>query len=135
MDNERYDTLQDSLIHLCIELRPLDGPPAVIRTDPAPGFPCLANNDLLKQHHMCIEIGRAKNINKNPVAEKAVRELEELLLRLDPMGGSITPLTLSVATANPISRIRSRGLSTREMLHQRDQFTNQQVPFSDIQMI
>ena len=84
---------------------------------------------------MCIEIGRAKNINKNPVAEKAVRESEEELLRLDPMGGSITPLTLSVATANPISRIRSRGLSTREMLHQRDQFTNQQVPFSDIQMI
>ncbi|KAK3711514.1 hypothetical protein QZH41_016432 [Actinostola sp. cb2023] len=29
------DTLRDALIHLCLEMRPLDGPPAVIRTDPA----------------------------------------------------------------------------------------------------
>ncbi len=34
--DERRDTMRDSLINLCIGLRPLDGPPAVIRTDPAP---------------------------------------------------------------------------------------------------
>ena len=31
IDDERRDTLRDSLVKLC--LRPLDGPPAVIRTD------------------------------------------------------------------------------------------------------
>ena len=135
IDNERHDTLRDALIRLCIELRPSDGPPAVIRNDPAPGFSRLVHDDLLKQNHMCIEIGRIKNPNKNPVAEKAVRELEEEILRLDPMGGSTTPLALSLATANLNTRIRSCGISAREMWHQRDQFTNQQIPFSDLQMI
>ena len=38
IENERHDTLRDALIRLCIEIRPLDGPTAVIRTDAAPGF-------------------------------------------------------------------------------------------------
>ena len=133
--DERHDTLRDALIQLCIEFCPLDGPPAVIRTDPAPGFTRLANDELLKRHNLCIEIGRVKNINKNPVAEKAVQELEEELLRLDPSGAPASSLSLSLATATLNSRIRSRGLSAREMWYQRDQFTNQQIPFSDQQMI
>ena len=38
LENERHQTLRDALIRLCLEMRPMDGPPAVIRTDPAPGF-------------------------------------------------------------------------------------------------
>ena len=37
-------------------------------------------------------------------------------------------LTLAVATANLNARIRSRGLSSREMWTQRDQFSNHQIP-------
>ena len=74
--DERRDTIRDSLVNLCIGLRPLDGPPAVIRTDPAPGFAALANDALLAKYRLTIELGRVKNVNKNPVAEKAVRELE-----------------------------------------------------------
>ena len=66
IDNERRDTLRDALIRLCIEMRPLDGPPAVIRTDPAPGFRSLLNDELLHQHRLSVEIGRVKNLNKNP---------------------------------------------------------------------
>ena len=135
IDNERHDTLRDALIRLCIEMRPLDGPSAVIRTDPAPGFTRLSNDELLQRHRICIEIGRIKNPNKNPIAEKAVRELQDELLRHDPLGGPASPLTLSIATASLNSRIRSRGLSAREMWSQRDQFTNQQIPFLDQQMI
>ena len=51
------------------------------------------------------------------------------------MGGPVTPLTLALATASMNSRIRARGLSAREMWCQRDQFTNLQIPFSDLQMI
>jgi len=40
-----------------------------------------------------------------------------------------------VATANLNTRIRNRGLSAREMWLQRDQFTNAQVPFSDLQVV
>ena len=68
LEDERHQSLRDALIRLCIESRPLDGPPAVIRTDPAPGFKALANDVLLRSHRLSIEIGRVKNNNKNPVA-------------------------------------------------------------------
>ena len=135
LDNERHDSLRDGLIRLSIELRPLDGPPAVIRTDAAPGFVSLVDDQLLRHHHLTIEVGRIKNKNKNPVAEKAIQELEEEILRIDPSGGSITSLTLSIATANLNARVRSRGLSSREMWYQRDQFSNQQLPVLDHQII
>uniref|UniRef100_A0A8C4NGU4 Uncharacterized protein n=1 Tax=Eptatretus burgeri TaxID=7764 RepID=A0A8C4NGU4_EPTBU len=95
----------------------------------------LVHDELLKHHRMCIEIGHIKNPNKNPIAEKAVRECEDELLRQEPMGGPVTPLTLALATASMNSRVRAWGLSAREMWCQRDQFTNQQIPFSDLQVI
>ena len=58
LDNKRHETLCDALIRLFIELRPLDGPPAVIRTDPAPGFARLIHDKLLQQHRLTVEIGR-----------------------------------------------------------------------------
>ena len=63
-----------------------------------------------------MEVGRVKNSNKNPVAEKCVAELGDELLRICPESNTITPLSLAVATANLNSRVRKRGLSAREML-------------------
>jgi hypothetical protein len=67
------------------------------------------------------------NTIKNPVAERerAIQELEEEILRHDPVCRAVSPLMLSVATARLTSKIRSRGLSSREMLLQRDQFLNE----------
>ena len=96
-------------------MRPMDGPPAIIRTDPAPGFKALVNDTSLHQHRITLELGHAKNPNKNPVAERAIQELEFELLRQEPRGGAVSSLTLAVATAALNSRIRSRGLSSREM--------------------
>jgi hypothetical protein len=135
IDSERHSSIRDALIRLCIELRPMDGPIAVVRTDPAPGFIALVSDELLKRHRICIEVGRVKNINKNPVAERAVQELENELLRQEPGGGPASSLTLSIAVARMNSRIRSRGLSPREMITQRDQFTNIQIPVCDRQLI
>ena len=131
VDNECHVTLRDALIQLCLPLRPMDGPPAMKRTDPAPGFKALVDDPLLHQHSITLEIGQAKNPNKNPVAERAVQQLEAELLRQDLLGGAVTTLALSVATAALNSRIRSRGHSSRKMWTQRDQFTNAQIAFSD----
>ena len=135
LENERHQTLRDAIIKLCVEMRPMDGPPAVLRTDPAPGFKALVNDPLLKKHRITIELGQAKNPNKNPIAEKAVQELETELLRQEPLGGAVSPLTLAIATSALNSRIRSRGLSSREMWTQRDQFSNKQLPLADDQLI
>ena len=135
LENERHETLRDALIRLCLEMRPMDGPPAVIRTDPAPGFKALVNDLLLKKHRITVELGQAKNPNKNAVAERAVQELETELLRQEPLGGAVSPLTLAVVTSALNSRIRSRGLSSREMWTQRDQFSNKQLPLADDHLI
>ena len=109
----------------------LDGPSAVVRVDPAPGFIKIINDDYLLQNNITLEVGRTKNINKNPVAEKAIRELEDELLRQNPNNNLITPSMLSIATVRLNSRIRNQGLSSRELWTQRDQFTLKQLPIDD----
>ena len=126
IDDERRDTLRDSLVKLCIGLRPLDGPHAVIRTDPAPGFAALVKDALLSTYRLTVELG---------FAEKAVCELEHELLHQQPTGGAVTQLVLSIATANLNTRIRNRGFSARELWTQRDQFTNEQLPLTDYDLI
>ena len=75
IDNERQETLCQALICLSTNLKPLDGPRAVIRVDGASGLKALKNSSLLAAHNISIEIGEVKNKNKNPVGEKAVQEL------------------------------------------------------------
>ena len=135
VQNEQHTTLRDAIIQLCAELCPLDGPPVIIRTDPAPAFKALFKDELLTHHNIKLELGHAKNTNKNPVAERAIQELEDELLRQDPSGAAVSSRLLAVATATLNARIRSRGLSAREMWTQRDQFTNTQIPVADQTLI
>ena len=133
--DERHDTLRDALTRLIIGLHPLDGPSAIVRVDPAPGFASMSSNDSLKHLNVTIEVGRVKNKNKNPVAEKAVRELEEELIRQEPGGRPVSEVGLAIATARLNSRLRFSGLSSRELWTQRNQFTHEQLPLSDSQFI
>ena len=133
--DEKHDTLRDALTQLIVGLHPLDGPSAVVRVDPASGFKSMCNNDSLKHLNVTIEVGRVKNKNKNPVAEKAVRELEEELIRQEPGGLPVSEVSLALATARLNSRLRFSGLSSRELWTQRNQYTHEQLPISDYQLI
>ena len=64
--DEKTATLRDNLSTLFLALHSLDGPP--------------------------LNSSRAKNINKNPVAEKSVAEVEEELRRQAPNGEPVTQL-------------------------------------------
>lgn len=135
IESERHLDLRDAIIQLLAEVHPLDGPFAVIRTDPASGFKALVSDQLLARHRLSIELGRVKNPNKNPVAERAIQELEDEALRSNLSNSALTPLSLSLITARLNTRIRSRGLSSREMWTQRDQFSNNQLPVADHELI
>ena len=135
LPNEQHQSLREGLIVSTLNLRPMDGPFAVIRTDPAPGFQALQKDDLLEKCRLSVEVGRKKNVNKNPVAERAVQEVEEELLKLDPRGSAVSQSMLAIATSNLNAKLRSRGLSAREMLYQRDQFSNAQISMSDEDLI
>ena len=60
VSDETHSTLWDGLIQLSIGLNLLDGPCAIIRTDPAPGFVDQANDDILRSHRLSLEMGRHK---------------------------------------------------------------------------
>ena len=135
INDEKRDTLRDALIRLLVALKPLNGPNVVVRVDPAPGFRSLQDDPFFKQFNISIEVGRVKNPNKNPVAEKAIAELEDEILREERGESPISELSLSVATARLNSRLRQRGLSSRELWTQRNQFTHEQLPISDMNVI
>ena len=135
IDSERAEDLKPSLIAACLPMRLADGPPATIRCDPGPGFMALRLDPTMQEARLQVEIGDPKNNNKNPVAERAVQELRIELQKRDPEGNSVSPSSLALATAIINGRIRHYGLSAREALFQRDQFTGHQLPFSDDALI
>ena len=118
--DEKHDTLRDALMQLIVGLHPLDGPRAIIRVDPSSGFQSMANNDSLHHLNITIKVRRVKNKNKNPVAEKAVRELEEELIRQEPGGRPVSAVGLTLAAARLNSRLRFPGLSSRKLWTQRN---------------
>ncbi|VDH93647.1 Hypothetical predicted protein [Mytilus galloprovincialis] len=110
--DEKLGSLRDWLIHLLIPLKPLkplNGPSVVVRVDLAPGFRPLCDDSYLKQLNISIEIGRVKNQNKNPVADKAIAELEDELLREERDHSPLSENTLVIATTRLNSRLRQRG--------------------------
>ena len=126
---EESSTLCDALARLVVGLHPLDGTQAAIRIDSALGF------FSLKTTHALQQVVHIKNSNKNPVPERVVLELKEELLRQEPGGGPVTELGLAIATAHLNSRLRSQGLSSRELWTQHNQFTKEQIPVNDLQHI
>ena len=95
----------------------------------------MVNDPILQKSSISLEIGRIKNKNKNPVAERAVEELGLEILHICPEGGPISRFNLALATANMNRRIRHSGLSSFEIWTQRDQITGDQLPINDIQII
>ena len=135
LPSEKHEDLRLALVTLIHDIIPMEGPHAIVRTDNAPGFQSLVNDKFLDDHRIHVDLGRVKNKNRNPVAEKAIQELEHEILRVTNTPGPVTPLILSKVTSSLNSRIRTDGLSAREIFFQRDQFTNDQIPLSDRDLI
>ena len=135
IQDETAESLESALIQLILHLKSPDGPIVTIRVDPAPGFIRLRSSESLRQVGIQLDIGHAKNSNKNPVAEHAIGELRDELKRANPEGGSISPVTLAIVTSRLNTRIRKSGMSSREMFLSRDQFTNTTFHVADQKLI
>ena len=122
--DEKRSSLRSGLLQLILPLHPVNAPAATVRTDPAPGFQALARDHSLIEFNISLDLGQSKNINKNPIAERAVQELEEEILQQDPFGDPISSVLFACAVSRLNTRIRNRGLSAHEMWFQHEQFTN-----------
>lgn len=131
--NETSEEIANALLRMCCILRPTSIKGLIIRVDPAPAHRSLFLNlnSILATKNIQLELGRELNKNKNPVSEKAVRELSRELLILTPESQEISATTLALAVANLNSRVRAPGLSAYELWTQRDQISGEQLPIDD----
>ena len=127
--NEQSSSIRNAMIELTAELLSPNG--ATIRADGATPMQALQADRILAKYGISVEIGRVKNPNKNPVAEKAIQELQYELKRSYPDGGPLTSHGLAVAVASLNARLRNTGLSAKELLFQRDNITGEQLKFQD----
>ena len=135
VQNEQAVTLREGIATLASKLRSPLSHQAIIRTDPASALRSLLNDDYLKSCNMSIELGDEKNINKNPIAEKAIEELRVELVRMQPLGGKISPSILSRAVSNMNSRIRHNKLSAYEVWTRREMSTGNALNLNDSDLI
>ena len=133
--DEKATSLRDGIIITISGLRSSMSPPAVVRSDPASGFRQLVNDQSLCAMNLRIELGDAKNPNKNPVAESAVQEIRAELIRLQPHGGKVSQSTLSHAILNLNSRVRHNKLSAFEIFTQRDMISCDKLNLDDAELI
>lgn len=129
IEKEDKDCLRAALIESTSDLRITES--SSIRVDGGPAFQSLVDDKTLSSLGIELEVGRLKNKNKNPVAEKAIRELETELRSRHPEGGKISRAELATAVHILNSRIRNRGLSAREIVYQRDQASGKQLNMND----
>ena len=96
IENQNHETLRSALIKLALLYKTEDR--MVVRLDNAPGFSALNKDPVLEEYKIHLDFGDEKNPNHNPVAEKAIRELEDEIVKLMPRGGKLTEITLAKAT-------------------------------------
>ena len=137
--NETAESVSNAIERLCNLLRPSTASQITIRVDPASAhqslFKSLKCHNNLALKNINLELGRILNKNKNPIIDRAIRELHREIIILQPSGGQISQNLLSQAVANLNCRYRNTGLSSQELWTQRDQITNQQLPISDREVI
>ena len=104
---------------------------STVRVDCHSSFKALRNDKILLELGIALELGDEKNINKNGVAEKAIQELEDELLKVNPKNEELNEILLSRATYNLNSRVRFTKRSSKELWFKRDQNTGDHLEFND----
>ena len=79
-----------------------------------------------------LELGRPKNVNKNAVVDKAIRELREQLVRLSPKGGPYSESVLARATSYLNEIIRHTGRSAKEIWVSRNLTSGTNMTLADM---
>ena len=76
----------------------------------------------MKEPNIDIELGHEKNI-KNSVAEKAIQDLREEIVKISPEGNKLDKISLAKATHCLNSRMRHTMKSAKELLLKKSQFS------------
>lgn len=91
-----------------------------IRTDSAPGFKGLQNNEQLKKLKINLETTDHSNNNAIATVDCAIKEFEEELIKLAPHATTLNEATIQLVINSMNSKIRNRGLTPYEIMFSRD---------------
>ena len=130
--SEDQEQLRAAIILVTAELIAQDG--LVLQVDNCPAFQALQGDAELARQGIKLDLGREKNKNSNPIAEKCVREFRDEKKRIKPHGGPVTAVELAVIVASLNRRVRNRNVSAREILTGRDQITNKSLELNDVDL-
>ena len=117
--------MKDNIKDYHLLLHPLE------KVDNATGLVKLVGDSQLERYKIKIETGRKNNKDSNPVAEKTVKEFREQQLKFKPQGGVITELEKTIITASLNKMIRNRNLSSKEIVTNRNQNTQEPLNLCD----
>ena len=129
IQNQTKATLKEALIIVLSRLKLSNI--ALVRVDGQSSLSSLRSDKSLDPLGIKLEIGLPKNINKNAVVDKAIRELREQILKLSPKGGPVSPAILARATASLNLLIRQSGRSAKELWLSRDQESGMNLEVKD----
>ena len=109
---------------------------ATVRCDGAAALASLAKEtesegSVFNQFNIRLEVGRPHNVNKNAVAENAIREAEKEILKYRPTSKALTDEDLTVIAKLMNDRVRNRGVTAKEILTKRDCITNEHKQIDD----
>ena len=127
---EREEQLQEAIVLAILPFKS-KATDVLVRVDTAPGLAKLKRTDKLLREGIKLELGHVKNPNSCAKVDKIMSELRRELKVLSPEESLLTPSNLARAVSNLNSRTRHLGLSSREIVFQRDQQTDQNIPLSD----
>ena len=125
--SEKAIDIVDGLISLVTPLHSHGGPESIVRSDSAPAFKSLFTTQPLVDKGIRFELDRTKKPNKSPIIDKAIRELEDEIVRIVPSGNPLSIPQLTFAVSNLNSRIRHHGISAFEAMFRRNQFTSEEL--------
>ena len=131
--NEQSQTLLQSLIECISPIR--SNNPVLIRTDSASGFKALIKDPSLERLSIKIETTDPSNKNSIGTVDKAIRELEEEIVKVAPHSSSINQTILALALESLNTKIRNRGLSAHEILFSRENQSNKNLTLSDEKLL
>ena len=127
--DEKADTLKNALMTLLSHYKTLKT--IKIRVDNQSGFASLKSDKVFRKLNIEIIPGDSKNVNKNPVAERAVREVEDEILKIQSADKEITISILAQATMAVNNKIRYIGYSANELLTNTNALTGEKLKLED----
>ena len=135
ISSEAAESLKEGLACIINKLRPLAGTPICVRVDGATGFQALCKDRLLRSLNITLEVGEAKNSNRNPIAERGIEDFHAEVCRIKCEGGKLSVVELSLVVANLNCRVRESGRSAMELWTSRDMISGEGLSLDYVGLI